>query len=194
VSQEKVNGGANAQASAASSVAPKERAQLYTHNAEEGLNAAELINSAVKKRVVGSVVPRRVEVAPPSGPSTSGGRKARQSITLIQTSQQAASVMIGFLDVAQKTAGVREYELVAKQYEARFRSAFETTKEEYQELTKDLTGMLLTLGYKLVPDEPRDDGRSSMPAPEPVPSSRKPFAIAAGLVVFALLGLLLTRC
>jgi hypothetical protein len=192
--------GANAQAGA-SPVAPKDRAQLYTRNAGEALNAAELINTALKKRVIGSVVARRVEVAPPSGPSTSGGRKARQSITLVQTApgartspQQAAAVMIGFLDVAQKAANVREHELVAKQYEARFRSPFETTKEEYQELTKDLLGMLATLGYKLVADEPREDDRISAPSPEPAVTSKKPFVIAAGVVVFALLCLLLTRC
>jgi hypothetical protein len=191
---------ANDQAGA-SPVAPKDRAQLYTRNAGEALNAAELINTALKKRVIGSVVARRVEVAPPSGPSTSGGRKARQSITLVQASlgsppspQHAAAIMIGFLDVAQKVANVREYELVAKQYEARFRSPFETTKEEYQELTKDLLGMLATLGYKLVADEPREDERISAPSPEPALSGNKPFMIAAAVVAFALLGLWLTRC
>lgn len=179
-------------ASTASVPAPERRGQVYTHNAEEGLNAAELINDALRKRVIGGVAPRHVEVAPPSGPSTSGGKKARQSITLVQTSQPAPAVMIGFLDAAHKTAGIREYEVVAKQFEARFRSAFETTRDEYQVLTKDLTGMLVTLGYKLVPDEPREDGRSSLP---PAPKEEgKPLAIALALVGVALLALLLTRC
>lgn len=184
----------NARANGASPIAPKDRAQLYTRNAAEALNAADLINSALKKRVLGSTVPRYVEVAPPSGPSTSGGKKARQSITLAQTAQQAPAVMIGFLDVAQKTAGVREYQLVARQYEARFRVAFETSDDEYQALTKDLTGMLVTLGYNLVADEPREDGRSSAPSPEPTTSNRKPIIIAVAMVAVALLCLLLTRC
>jgi hypothetical protein len=179
-------------ASTATSPAPERRGQVYTHNAEEGLNAAELINSALRKRVIGGVAPRYVEVAPPSGPSTSGGKKARQSITLVQTSQPAPAVMIGFLDAAHKTAGIREYELVAKQFEARFRFAFETTPEEYQALTKDLTGMLVTLGYKLVSDEPREEGKSSLPAPPK--DERKPLAIALAVVGVAVLTLLLTRC
>jgi hypothetical protein len=142
--------------------------------------------------VHGSAVPRYVEVASPSGPSTSGGKKARQSITLVQASSQAPAVMIGFLDVAQKSAGIREYELVAKQYEARFRLAFETGREDYQALTKDLAGMLTTLGYKLVPDEPREEGPSSAPAP--VTDNKKAFIIAGAVLLGALLCLLLTRC
>jgi hypothetical protein len=179
-------------ASNASSPAPERSGLVYTHNAEEGLNAAELINSALRKRVLGSVAPRHVEVAPPSAPSTSGGKKAKQSITLVQTSQPAPAVMIGFLDPAHKTAGVREYDLVVRQFEARFHSAFETTRDEYQALIKDLTGMLTTLGYKLVPDEPREDGRSSLPAPPK--DERKPLAIALAVVGVALLALLLSHC
>jgi hypothetical protein len=186
--------GESAHAGTASAVAPRDRAQLYTRNAQEAVNAAELINAALKKRVVGSLVPRRVEVIAPSGPSTSGGRKARQSITLVPTSQQAAAIMIGFLDVAQKSAGVRDYELVAKQYEARFRTAFETTNEEYQELTKDLLGMLTTLGYQLVRDEPREDDRISAPSPEPALNGNKPVLISAAVVAIAVLCLLLARC
>lgn len=183
------NRAAKTAAGDASSPAPDRSGLVYTHNAEEGLNAAELINSALRKRVIGSVAPRHVEVAPPSGPSTSGGKKAKQSITLVQTSKPAPAVMIGFLDAARKTAGIREYDLVAKQFEARFRFAFETTPDEYQALTKDLTGMLVTLGYELVPDEPREDGRSSLP---PAPKDeRRPLAIAGAIVGLALLALLL---
>lgn len=181
---------ASASSSAASAVAPDKRANLYTRHAEEAVNSAALINSAFRKRVVGSAVPRHIEVAPPSGPSTSGGKKARQSITLVQVTQQSAAVMIGFLDVAQKSAGVREYEPVAKQYEARFRTPFETTREEYEGLTRELTGMLTTLGYQLVPDEPRDEPRS---APAPEATDRKPFLIAGALVLLAVLALILTR-
>jgi hypothetical protein len=186
------NTAAKTSASAAGAAAPEQRGQLYTHNAEAGLNAAELINSALKKRVIGNAVPRRVEVASPSGPSTSGGKKAKQPITLVQPERPAPALMIGFLDVPHKTAGIREYALVAKQFEARFRVAFETTPDEYEALTKDLRGMLVTLGYELVPDEPRDDGRSSAPAP--ASDDRKPLVISLAIVAVAVLALLLTQC
>ncbi len=176
----------------ASSIAPDKRAHLLTSHAQEAVNSAELINSAFKKRTVGTAIPRRLEVAPPSGPSTSGGKKARQPITLVQTAVQAPAVMIGYLDVAQKSAGLRDFEVVAKQYEGRFRSGFETTKEEYETLCRDLKGMLETLGFSVVADEPREDERSAAPMPEPV--SKQPFYLAAGVLVLAVLVLLLTRC
>jgi hypothetical protein len=184
--------GGPAQARDASSIAPDKRAHLLTSHAQEAVNAAELINSAFKKRTLGSAVPRRLEVAPPSGPSTSGGKKARQPITLVQPALQAPAVMIGFLDVAQKSAGLRDYELVARQYEGRFRASFETTKDEYQALCRDLTGMLETLGFGVVADEPREDERVTAP---PTPAANKqPFYIAAGVLALAVLVVLLTRC
>lgn len=182
---------------AAGVVAPEKRGQIYTMHAFEGVNAAELINSALKKRVVGNALPRRVEVAAPSGPSTAGGRKARQSITLVPISGQGQAIMIGFLDVAQKSAGVRDYELVAKQYKVRFRSRFETSLQEYEGMVKDLTGMLSTLGFKLVKEEQREDGKnsdaSSLAPRAESPGNRNLLLIAAGAVIVVLLALLLAR-
>jgi hypothetical protein len=177
-------------------VAPEKRGQIYTAHAFEGVNAAELINSALKKRLVGNALPRRVEVAAPSGPSTAGGRKARQSITLVPISGQGPAIMIGFLDVAQKTAGVRDFELVAKQYKARFHSRFETSEQEYQGMVKDLTGMLSTLGFKLVREEQREDGKNSDAtslAPREQSNLQRNLLIAAGVVIVVLLALLLLR-
>lgn len=184
--------GSTAQVRDASSIAPDKRAHLLTSHAQEAVSAAELINSAFKKRSVGSAIPRRLEVAPPSGPSTSGGKKARQPITLVQPAVQAPAVMIGFLDVAQKSAGLRDYELVAKQYEGRFRSGFETTQEEYQALCRDLRGMLETLGFSVVADEPREEERVA--APPALDGNKQPFYIAAAVLVLAVLFVLLTRC
>lgn len=197
-SKENAQDAQTAHVSGASSIAPDKRAHLLTSHAQEAVNSAELINSAFKKRVVGAAIPRRVEVAPPSGPSTSGGKKARQPITLVQPAVQAPAVMIGFLDVAQKSAGLRDYELVAKQYEGRFRAGFDTTKEEYEALRKDLTGMLETIGFKVEKDEPREvEVRAPEDAsaqPGAAAASYKPFYIAGGIVAAALLMLLLTRC
>lgn len=177
-------------------VAPEKRGQIYTMHAFEGVNAAELINSALKKRLVGNALPRRVEVAAPSGPSTAGGRKARQSITLVPISGQSQAIMIGFMDVAQKSAGVRDYELVARQYKTRFRSRFEASAEEYQGMVKDLTGMLGTLGFKLVREEQREDGKNSDAtslAPREESKTQRNLLIAAGVVIVALVALLLLR-
>jgi hypothetical protein len=138
---------APAQAPAKAGGAP--RGQIYTVMAREGVNAAEVVNTAMKKREVGKDTPRRVEVIAPHGPSTSGGKKARQSITLVPVSGQGAGLMFGFLDVAQKSVGLRDYALVAEQFRKRFGTRFDVTAEEYTALTSQLTGMLETLGYKV---------------------------------------------
>lgn len=139
--------GPAAQPAAKAAGAP--RGQIYTVMAREGINAAEVVNTALKKREVGSETPRRVEVIAPHGPSTSGGKKARQSITLVPVSGQGAGLMCGFLDVAQKKVALRDYALVAEQYRKRFGARFDVTAEEYAGLAAQLSGILETLGFKV---------------------------------------------
>lgn len=129
---------------------------MYTLLAREGVNAAQLINTALAKRTIGKSTPRRLEVAPPVGQSTSGGKKARQSLTLIATSGDAASVMCGWIDAAQKTGEVREYRTLAEQYQTRFGTRFEASAEEYDTLMKDLAQMLRTLSFHITREEFED--------------------------------------
>jgi hypothetical protein len=125
------------------------RGQIYTVMAREGINAAEVVNTALKKKEVGKETPRRVEVIAPHGPSTSGGKKARQSITLVPVSGQGAGLMCGFLDVAQKSVEIRDYAVVAEQFKKRFGTRFDVSAEEYGALVKQLAGILETLGFKI---------------------------------------------
>jgi hypothetical protein len=136
-------------ASKGAAAAGAPRGQIYTVMAREGINAAEVVNTALKKREVGKETPRRVEVIAPHGPSTSGGKKARQSITLAPVSGQGAALMCGFLDVAQKTVEIRDYAVVAEQFKKRFGTRFDVSAEEYVTLTKQLGGILETLGFKI---------------------------------------------
>jgi hypothetical protein len=173
------------------------RGQIYTVLAREGINAAELINTALKKKEVGKVAPRRVEVIAPHGPSTSGGKKARQSITLVPVSGSGGTIMFGYLDVAQKVAELRDYAVVAQQYRARYGSRLEITLPEYEAMTKELTGLLGTLGFRIETAEEE----AAKDAEEEQPdfcgggmSTPKLVALAAGaLVVCAVIALSLLR-
>jgi hypothetical protein len=150
-----------AQAPAKTGGAP--RGQIYTVMAREGINAAEVVNTALKKREIGKETPRRVEVIAPHGPSTSGGKKARQSITLAPVSGQGGALMCGFLDVAQKHVEMRDYALVAEQYRKRFGTRFDATAEEYGALVTQLSGILETLGFKVVAEAPSEGAAASGP-------------------------------
>lgn len=131
---------------------PAPSRNIYTMHAREGVNAAELLNSAFKKRVVGKLVQRRIELTAPSGPSTSGGKLARQSITLTPVSGMHPAIMLGHIDVTQKAASLRAYEVIARQYASRFRTPLDISAEELVPLLKDVDGMLGTLGFSVEQD------------------------------------------
>jgi hypothetical protein len=134
--------------------------QIYTVMAQQGVDAAQVVNTAMQKRLVGKLAPRRVEVIAPHGPSTSGGKKARQSITLVPAAGGGAAIVFGFLDVAAKSFEVRSHAQVSQQFKARFGEPFEATPEEYAALVKDMGKILGTLGFK--PAELREDTNPSM--------------------------------
>jgi signal recognition particle subunit SEC65 len=148
-----VGGKAAALAAAGTPIAAKK--QIYTVMAQQGIDAAAVVNVAMQKRTLGTLTPRRIEVIAPHGPSTSGGKKARQSITLTPVAGGGAAIVFGFLDVAAKGFEVRPFSVVSQQFKARFGEPFEATADEYDALCKDLGKILDTLGFKL--SEPRDD-------------------------------------
>jgi hypothetical protein len=131
--------------------------QIYTVMARQGVNAAEVVNAALKTKTVGDKTPRRVEVIAPHGPSTSGGKKARQSITLAPVSGQGAAVVFGFLDVADKSVEFRPYATVAKQHRARFGEDFEVRPDEYEAVRRDVAQLLGNLGFQPLEDEDEED-------------------------------------
>jgi hypothetical protein len=138
-------------------VPAQKRAQVYTRVAHQAVNAAELLNLGLHKKTIGARDPRHIEVSEPSGPSTGGGKRARQSITLVPISGEGGVLMCGWLDVAHKLADVRSYDEVAEQYKQRFGSRFEPTAHEYERLMDDLRGMVEQLGFRLIEEEEEDE-------------------------------------
>jgi hypothetical protein len=145
---------------AVSAVPAQKRAQVYTQMAHQAVNAAELLNKGLHKKTVGKKDPRHLEVSEPSGPSTGGGKRARQSINLVPISGEGGVIMCAWLDVAQRAADIRPYDEVEQQFKKRFGSKFDVTPDEYRILMKDLEGMLEQLGFQLVQfeDEDEDEG------------------------------------
>jgi hypothetical protein len=124
------------------------RAAIYTMTAREGLDVAEMVNAAFKaKKPIGKRTPYRPEIVEPDGPSTSGGKRARQTIRLVATGSGNGPIMIGYLDVAQKVAELRTHDAVAEQYADRFGEPFDVTREEYATLMRDLEGTLSPFQY-----------------------------------------------
>lgn len=113
--------------------------------AQQAMDASDVIHMTFSKRVVGTDPPRKLLVQVPDGPSTDGGKKARQSITLAPEDGTGASVMCGWLDVGRHQAELRSFETVAEQFESRFGHAFDVTIQEYRDLMQELERTLRNL-------------------------------------------------
>ncbi|MDB4976615.1 MAG: hypothetical protein JWN48_4956 [Myxococcaceae bacterium] len=123
------------------------RGGIYTMTAQEGLNASELLNAAFARKTIGKQTPRRLEVFAPDGPSTGGGKAARQTIRLVPLSGDTGPVMCGFLDSGQKIVELRSYDALVQQYEARFGQACDLAADEYATLCRELQMTLTPFRY-----------------------------------------------
>ncbi len=189
---------AAAQPAARAVAAPIPAAKMgafYTATAAQGFDSAALINAAMLNKLVGKTVQRRVVVAGPDGPSTSGGKHARQTITLAPaTAGQGGTVMCGWLDVAKKTAGLRDYRAVSDQYKGRYGAALEITAEDYLGIVRDLEGLMKTIGVVATHEitEPLKQAAkvaANIAEPEPEEPAIKPLAIVlAGVLLVVAVG------
>lgn len=141
---------AAAQPLAPGAVPAAQRGHIYTMTAQEGLDVAELVNAAFGSKTIGALTPRRVEVVAPDGPSTAGGKRARQTIRLVPANGDGHPVMCGYLDPARKVVELRSHRSVLQQYEERFAKRFDVTETEYAALCEELESTLGVFRYTFV--------------------------------------------
>jgi translation initiation factor IF-2 len=178
-------------------IAKDKRAATYTVNAREGFNAAEVVNAAFGKRAIGSTTPRKLEVVEPDGPSTAGGKRARQTIRLVALHGNAAPLMCGTLDASQRAVELRSYATVRAQFEERFNQALDISADDYARLCKDLQATLTVFRYTFtVEDAEANETRAQLTraAGESVaPSARRPLlnVVLLGAVALVIAGVAL---
>jgi hypothetical protein len=128
---------------------------------------SDLLNMRFAGMLVGQEPKKRLLVNAPDGPSTDGGKKARQSITIAPADNSGATVlMCGWIDVAQKKAEIRTYRVVAEQSTQRYHRPFDVTMPEYESLTREANSLLTLQGYEVhVHDELAAAQHSSRPQP-----------------------------
>lgn len=185
--------GADAQAAnnprAEGGAAPGKRG-LYTMTAQEGLDVAELVKAAFARKSVGKLLPRRLEVVAPDGPSTGGGKHARQTIRLTPLQGNGAPLMCGYLDPARKHVELRAYEAVAQQFEERFHRAIDVTQAEYEEVLRELENALVMFRYTFAREAPLTRSaqlKLEAPAEEPINPRMLNVALVCGVFVIAAL-------
>jgi hypothetical protein len=77
-----------------------------------------------------------VELSVPEGPSTGGGKQARQSLRLVPRRKGYSIVIAGTVDPVLSTAELRTFEHVAILHELRFQKPLEISGEEYADFLK----------------------------------------------------------
>lgn len=111
----------------------------HTMHAQQGFEFADIFAYKFKGREVGRP-PRHLVLREPDGPSTAGGKQARQSIVL-QT-EAGDPVVCGWVDLAQKTAEIRAFGYINEQFRQRRGHILEVSADDYEALMKEVAAFL----------------------------------------------------
>lgn len=141
-----------------------------TYHASQAVHMSDLLNLRFAKERFGTDRPRFLRVREPDGPSTAGGKRARQAITLIDFQEEARSTIVcGFIDTVAKKAELRGFAMVKQAYEQRFHEAIDITRGEYNRMMSMLQDFMAGQGIetRLLNDPPPRRPSTVRTAPPP---------------------------
>ena len=143
-----------------------------TLHASQAFRVSELLELKFAMHTLGSQVVRQLKVVGIDGPSTDGGRKARQSMTLADRKDQVAGLVVGYLDVPRRTAELKSYVVLADEHRKRHHHPLDFSLGDYDRFVKEVTGFLKGQGI--------DTRLSNLSAVRPARESprRRPAAVA----------------
>jgi hypothetical protein len=114
---------------------------------------------------------RRLRLMEPDGPSTAGGKLARQSMVLVADDPEGTNVVIGWVDAPAKQGELRTFAVLAQQFQARHGRALDLDRQRYEALTKDIETFLKIQKIELKRIESAPLPAPPRPAPAPAPAS-----------------------
>ena len=100
-----------------------------TLHAQQAFEFSDLFAYKFGSRIYGG---RRFKLMEPDGPSTAGGRQARQSL-ILQPDEGEQKLVAGWIDATQKSAELKGYNTLKEQHQARFGKSLDMSREEYDE-------------------------------------------------------------
>ncbi|MBI4821643.1 MAG: hypothetical protein HY791_35605 [Deltaproteobacteria bacterium] len=123
-----------------------------TVHAQQALDISELLSLKFADKSFGTRTPRKLKVTAPDGPSTGGGKRARQSIILVPAEEpenwnSGESVPCGWLDAAQKQAELKSFDVLASQYHQRHGRRIDIDQPGYDLLLADIQAFLKTQAF-----------------------------------------------
>jgi len=164
-------------------------AEARTHHANEAVALKELLGVKFAYERLGKAVPRSLELSEPDGPSTQGGKQARQALVL-SSPDGSDNVIFGWVDVAERCAELRSCAVVDQQYPARPQRAVDIARADYDSLAEELSTFLgmqgISIEMKRVP--PRRSPSVTAPPPQPVKPASASDTVFMAAVVGVLVG------
>ncbi len=120
-----------------------------THHASQAAQVSDLINLKFATKTFGTEAKRYLRATEPDGPSTDGGRKARQALLLVTKDEMATGggLVCGYVDVAMQLAEIRTYAVVSTHFSQRHGRGFDVSKGEYDRMQEQLEAYLAQQGF-----------------------------------------------
>ncbi|GEN06027.1 translation initiation factor IF-2 [Myxococcus fulvus] len=145
--------------------AAEEGPALRTMFANHSALLAEQLREALSKKMYGRGPHRVLRIDEPEGPSTAGGKLARQNISLVPRKGSGPSLVCGWVDVSKREAQLRNHDAVAKRYESHHGEPLELVAEEYERFLNDVEEVLAKAVIKVRLIVPEEQAGARMVAP-----------------------------
>ena len=138
-----------------------------TVHAQQAMELTDLFSYKFGALRYGQKAPRRLELKEPDGPSTAGGKQARQALVLVDDGDPPQTMVFGWVDTTQRRCEVRSLPALGRQHQQRFSRPIDFEVAEHQRLVEDLRGFLKIQKIETVEVEPPPPPAPSSPLPAP---------------------------
>lgn len=166
--------------------------EARTAFASKALELSDMFMIKFGRRAFGGAISRTVHVAPPEE-STAGGRLAREAISLIPAGGAAgATLVIGWMNVAENRAELRAYPVLAEIHRQRFGGVLDLSRPDYDGFLDEARRFFSEEGIALEllsepPAPPPSKASASAvqgtSVPRSAPSDGVPLGVVAALLV-----------
>jgi hypothetical protein len=121
---------------------------IMTAYAQAALAVSDLVVAKFAALRFSGKVARVVRVQPPQGPSTGGGKNARESVVLFpENGDSAQALTVGFIDLGLHAVELRTYDALASAYALRHKRKLDLPMHEYEQFVRELHDYLSGAGY-----------------------------------------------
>lgn len=147
-----------------------------TEFAQEAFQLGEILELKFSMVRLGRQTPRKLMIGELSGPSTAGGKLARQSLILAPETHtvdnpSGEAITFGWLDSAKREAHLKAFGVIQAQYKRRFSRNIDILQTGYEDFIDDIEKFFLMQAISVETDEkiPEPVVQVAVKRPSPIP-------------------------